>query len=248
MSIALPGKPPLSPKAVRWTLYGLAIVGGLAVVASGIFPSAPFTLLAIAVAFAPLAITLWAPDLFVVMSRPRRGGAPRPGLNPIAGLPAAALFFRAVGMDLIDFAPSWIAAGACAAALAAAAWLRRSVRTPIQLRLYMSLFRLLLGYGAATQADVRFDPSPGEAYRATVMDLRESHGRSTSYKVQLSPWGPLPGASWQDVPGSIYSAISAGDSLCPRLHPGALHERWFTIDLCAAPTATATPAQGVGGL
>jgi|HubBroStandDraft_5_1064220.scaffolds.fasta_scaffold15349_1 hypothetical protein len=223
-----------SPKVVRWTVYALATVGGLVVVASGMFPSAAFTLLAIVVAFAPLAITLWAPDLFVVMSRSTRGRPPRPGLNPVAGIPAAALFFRAVGMDLIDFGPSWIAAGACAVTLAAASWLRRPIQTPTQLVIYMSLFGLLLGYGAATQADLRLDGSPGVEYRATVMDLHESHGRTTSYTVELSPWGPIAGWSWQDVPRSIYQAVSAGDSLCVRLHPGALHERWFTIDLCKA--------------
>jgi hypothetical protein len=239
MSIVEPGKTPLSPKAVRWTLYGLASVGALAVVASGMFPSPPFTALAIAVAFAPLAITLWAPDLFVIMTRPRWGRPPRPGLNAVAGLPVAALFFRAVGMDLIDFAPSWIAAGACAAALAAAALLRRPVQTPLQLLIYMSLFGLFLGYGAATQADVNFDASPGDAYRATVMDMHVSNGRSTSYSVRLSPWGPITGSNWQDVPGSIYHTVSEGDSLCLRLHPGALSERWFTIDLCPPPTAPA---------
>jgi len=239
MSIVEPGKTPLSPKVVRWTVYGLASVGGLAVVASGMFPSPPFTALAIAVSIAPLAIILWAPDAFVIMTRPRRGGAPRPGLNPVAGIPAAALFFRAVGMDLIDFTPSWIAAGACAAALAAAALLRRPIRTPRQLLIYMSLFGLLLGYGAATQADVRFDASPGDAYQATVMDTRESHGRTTTYTVELSPWGPITGSKWQDVPHSIYQAVAQGDSLCLRLHPGALRERWFTIDLCPPPTAPA---------
>lgn len=227
-----PRQLPLGPKAVRWTVYALSSVGAVVVIASGMFPSAPFTALAIAISIAPLAITLWAPDLFVVMSRARRGRPPQPGLNPIAGIPAAALFFRAVGMDLIDFAPSWIAAGACAAAFATAAWLRRPVRTPIQLRVYMSLFGLLLGYGAATQADVNFDASPGDPFRATVMDTHVSTGKSTSYTVKLSPWGPITSSNWQDVPHSIYHAVDAGDALCLRLHPGALNERWFTIDLC----------------
>ena len=232
MSLVEPERVALPPKLVRWTVYGLASVGALVVVASGMFPSAPFTALAIAVALAPLALTLWQPDLFVVMSRGRRGGAPQPGLNPVAGLPAAALFFRAVGMDLIDFEPSWIAAGASAAGLAAAAWLRRPVRTPIQLVLYMTLFGLMLGYGAATQGDVNFDASPGAPFRATVMDTHVSSGRSTSYTVELSPWGPVSGWNWQSVPRSTYMAVSAGDQLCVRLHPGWLHERWFTLDLC----------------
>ena len=74
MSLVEPEQGALPPKLVRWTVYGLASVGALVVVASGMFPSAPFTALAIAVALAPLALTLWQPDLFVVMSRGRRGG------------------------------------------------------------------------------------------------------------------------------------------------------------------------------
>ena len=158
----------------------------------------------------------------------------------MAGLPAAALFFRAVGMDLIDFEPSWIAAGACAAGLAAAAWLRRPVRTPIQLVLCMTLFGLMLGYGAATQGDVKFDASAGAPFRSTVMDTHVSSGRSTSYTVELSPWGPVSGWNWQSVPRSTYMAVSAGDHLCAQLHPGWLHERWFTLDVCPSPS---TPAQ-----
>jgi hypothetical protein len=236
MSAPDAGPTPPAARALRWTVYGLAVGGGGLVVLSGIFPSAPFTALAVALSAAPLALWLWAPELFVNMVRPRRGGTPRPGLNPIAGIPALALFFRAVGMDMIDVIPSWIAAGACAALLAAAAQLRRPVRTPIQLLLYATLFGLALGYGAATQGNVRFDASAGDTYRATVIDAMISRSvRSTTYSVKLSPWGPNTGANWQDVPSSIYSAVGPGDALCPTLHPGALGERWFTIDLCAPP-------------
>ncbi|HEY2706771.1 MAG TPA: hypothetical protein VGI95_01850 [Caulobacteraceae bacterium] len=232
MSTVEISKTPRAPKLVRWIVYGLATLGGLAVLTSGMFPSPAFTALAIAIATASLAITLLAPDLFIYVTRPKGGEAPQVGLNPIAGIPAAVLFFRSIGMDLVDFGPSWIAAGICGATLAIAALLRRPVRTPIQLVIYMSTFGLLLGYGAATQANVRFDASPGDPYRATVMALHTSQGRTTTYTVQLSSWGPLPGGRWQDVPRSIYQTTDEGDSLCPRLHPGALHERWFTIDPC----------------
>lgn len=242
MSIVEHEKTPSKSRVLTWSVYSLASVGGLAVVASGMFPSAPFTTMAIVVATAPLALTLWAPDLFVTMSRHRRNRTPRPMFNPVAGIPAAALFFRAVGMHLIDFRQSWIAAGICAAALVGIALLR-SAHTPIQLAIYMGLFGLMLGYGAATQADVNFDRGLGEPYRATVMDMTVSSGRrTTSYSVELSPWGPLTGWNWQDVPYPLYHAVTEGDSLCVRLHPGALQERWFTVDLCP-PAAT---AEGVG--
>ncbi|HZZ89129.1 MAG TPA: hypothetical protein VFE13_12440, partial [Caulobacteraceae bacterium] len=66
MSIAAnPRAAASSPKLLRWTVYGLSTLGALVVIASGMFPSAPFTALAIAIAAAPLAIVLWAPDLFV---------------------------------------------------------------------------------------------------------------------------------------------------------------------------------------
>jgi hypothetical protein len=237
MSIAERGNAPTAAKVVTWSVYGLATVGGLAVVLSGIFPSAPFTALAIALAIAPLALTLAAPNLFTPKTLPR--GASVRVFNPIAGIPAAAHFFRAVGMHMIDFRESWIVAGVCAAALVGVACLRSwSARTPIQLLVYMCLFGLMLGYGAATQANVRFDNSVGDPYRATVMDSSVSHSRrATSYTLELSPWGPLTSVNVQDVPYSLYQATDAGDSLCTRLHPGALHERWFTVDLC--PTSPA---------
>jgi hypothetical protein len=241
MSVVEPGQKFPTPKVVRWSVYGLATVGGVVVVASGGLTSPPFTAVAIVVAFAPLALTLWAPELFVVITKPKRG-PPVAALNPIAGIPAAALFFRAVGLDLMDFGPSWIAAGAGAAVFAAVAWLRRPAQTPIQLLLYLTLFGLFLGYGAATQADVAFDTGQGVPYQAMVMDMRITGSRTTSYTVELAPWGPLTGWNWQDVPRSVYRAAEQGVPLCPRLHPGVLHERWFTIDLCPDGQTPAAPA------
>lgn len=240
-SVAERGNAPTAAKVVTWSVFGLGTVGGLVVVLSGIFPSAPFTALAIAAAIAPLALTLAAPNLFAPKTRPR--GTSVLVFNPVAGIPAAALFFRAVGMHVIDFRESWIVAGVCAAALVALASLRAwSARTPIQLPVYMCLFGLMLGYGAATQANVRFDNSAGDPYRATVMDASVSHSRRvTSYTLELSPWGPLTSENVQDVPYSVYQAIDAGDSVCTRLHPGALHERWFTIDLCPTSPAAGGP-------
>ena len=91
------------------------------------------------------------------------------------------------------------------------------------------------GWGVATVADTVPDNSAPANYVATVVNKHVTSGRSTTYYLGLSPWGPLQGANDVSVPHSTYQSVAIGDSVCLQLHAGVLHVPWYQVATCAGP-------------
>jgi hypothetical protein len=89
------------------------------------------------------------------------------------------------------------------------------------------------GYGLAAAADTIPDRATPANYSVTVENKHESHGRSTSYYLDLGPWGPMRGPNSLSVPLSIYDAATIGDQVCLELRPGVLRVRWYQMVPCA---------------
>ncbi len=89
------------------------------------------------------------------------------------------------------------------------------------------------GYGLAAAADTVADRSTPASYTATVEGKHESHGRSTTYYLDLGPWGPMQGANSLSVSSSTYDTSSTGEQVCLELHPGVLHVQWYQMVACA---------------
>jgi hypothetical protein len=66
-------------------------------------------------------------------------------------------------------------------------------------------------------------------YPAAVTGQRVSHGRSTSYYLTLSPWGPMTGAFETSVGRRLYNAVNLGDTVEVSLHSGWLHIPWYQV-------------------
>jgi hypothetical protein len=88
------------------------------------------------------------------------------------------------------------------------------------------------GYGAGLQVNALLDRSTPETYRVIVTGKHVSHGKSTSYHLNLAPWGPE--VSGQDlmVSRSLYTGIKAGDTVCMLLRSGALRVAWSELGRC----------------
>ncbi len=147
------------------------------------------------------------------MSRGRRGGeAPQPGLNPVAGLPAAALFFRAVGMDLIDFEPSWDRRRASAArASLPPAWLRPAGAHAHPARALHDLVRPDARATARRRhgrRELRRQPRrPFPVHGDGARTSREAAAPATPWSC--SPWGPVKRLELaESVARSTYMAVS----------------------------------------
>lgn len=222
----------VDPRLLKWGGYGLAALGATAVGWAAFAPGQTPALAAIVAPLASFAAPLASPALFEVKSR--RSG--RRGFNPLVVTPAVCLFILAVMADLTQFTGPLLAAALGAAAGASAGWIagtRPGVAGPIQLTIALAVAGGLYGYGAFALANVRFDASPGRVLQVVVSGKHVSRGKSTSYLLELPPWGPRPSPSSVSVRRSLYDAAQPGEPVCIALHPGALQVPWYTVALCA---------------
>jgi hypothetical protein len=79
------------------------------------------------------------------------------------------------------------------------------------------------------EANARLDRSPGILYTATVQNKQIISGKSTTYELDLSSWGPKPGTNELDVSSSIYNQIQTGQTIKLKLKMGALGVRWYYL-------------------
>ena len=85
------------------------------------------------------------------------------------------------------------------------------------------------GYGVIVEANARLDRSPGIPYTATVQNKQVISGRSTTYRLDLSSWGPKAGTNELDVSNSTYKQIKTGQTVQLNLKMGALGVRWYYL-------------------
>jgi hypothetical protein len=75
------------------------------------------------------------------------------------------------------------------------------------------LVGIAYGYGVIVEANALLDRSPGIPYAATVQNKRIISGKNTTYRLDLSPWGPKPGTNELDVSRVTYMQIQTGQSV-----------------------------------
>ncbi len=89
------------------------------------------------------------------------------------------------------------------------------------------------GFGLAGAADTIPDHAKPANYSVTIENKHETHGRSTSYYLDLEPWGPIQKANSLSVSYSTYEGASIGDQVCLDLRPGVLRVQWYQVVACA---------------
>lgn len=70
----------------------------------------------------------------------------------------------------------------------------------------------IYAYGLVAISNVVFDNDGGELYDAEVLDMRISSGKSTTYYLELSPWGPQTEIKEVMVSKTLYQNTQIGDS------------------------------------
>ncbi|HZY63223.1 MAG TPA: hypothetical protein VFE38_11910 [Edaphobacter sp.] len=91
------------------------------------------------------------------------------------------------------------------------------------------LFGVAYGYGVVVEANALFDRSPGILYTATVKRKEITSGRSNTYKLDLSPWGPNAVNNELDVSSSTYNQIQTGQTVQLKLKEGTLGVHWYYL-------------------
>ena len=177
--------------------------------------------------------------IYLVHSQPLLYGFVTPKRDPRANLTTAFLvsaFGLILGNSGVHFVEkqSLLMYSGLAALLCCAGILSSARKNPAfaMAMILMVIFSCAYGWGLAAAADSVPDKSPPAKYTATVVNKHLTSGRSTTYYLDLSPWGPLQGANDVSVPHSTYQSAAIGDSVCLQLHAGALHVQWYQRVTC----------------
>jgi hypothetical protein len=94
------------------------------------------------------------------------------------------------------------------------------------------LIAFMDGSGAVAHADALLDRSSPRGFISRVVRKRVSTGRSTSYRLTISPWGPQSDFTDVRVSARDYNAVQSGDPVCILLFPGALRISWYLVEPC----------------
>jgi len=93
----------------------------------------------------------------------------------------------------------------------------------------MLVLALIYGFGSTIQINCAFDNSKLQVYDATILDHRMEHGKSNSYYLTLSPWGPMQQADEVDIHSRLYYNTAIGDIVKVNFNQGLLHIPWFVV-------------------
>ena len=161
-----------------------------------------------------------------------------PGVRPtaLAGfLPLAVIAFRGL-VSVHLAAPEPLVVGAAIVGIGATLFLVQhpfAASRGIQSAFALGVFAALLAYGAGAFVDALSVDHPDHSYVVTVQGKHQSHGRSTTYYLDLDPWGDQP-AKAVSVSSRLYNSVVAGSAVCIDHYTGDLRLAWFNVGLCKA--------------
>ena len=95
--------------------------------------------------------------------------------------------------------------------------------------LLMIFMNLFYSYGVIIAANCMLDNSKPSNYETTVAGKRVSKGKTTTYYLDLNPWGTLAEVQEAKVTRDEYESIQKGDSLVVTQHAGYLTIPWIEI-------------------
>jgi hypothetical protein len=103
------------------------------------------------------------------------------------------------------------------------------IRRSVLLWLFFVVFGLFYSGGAIVFANAYYDHSPATLHWAKVVGKYVSHGKHTSYHLDLSPWLDSDETESVTVPSNFYQAKNVGDPVEVLTRPGFLKIQWYTL-------------------
>jgi hypothetical protein len=89
-------------------------------------------------------------------------------------------------------------------------------------------------FGLIAAYDTLLDRASVTVYATRVAGKHTKSGKSTTYYLEFDAWGPFDDANDIRVPRRVYRETQLGDTVCLRVHPGALHVAWYERVECDA--------------
>jgi hypothetical protein len=228
-------------QAKTWGIF--AIIVAAAATAATIFGDPVLRIpFATVLALIPVALALLlhrSPLLYAVF---KSKADPRAELSFALGVSSFGLFISIDGVHFISLQSLGLSAGLIAVAYCAA-FFGSAYNSSSPFGAVMAL--LVLGgfysYGLIVTADSLADNSKTSTYTVPISGKHTSSGRSTTYYLELPPWGPIERGNRISVNRKLYNQFSAGDTICLALHEGRLHTPWYAMVSCNAPRSDNAP-------
>lgn len=93
----------------------------------------------------------------------------------------------------------------------------------------MLLIAGVYAYNALLFINCSYDTNPPEKWRVGVDRKYAQHGRSTSYWLDLSPWGRYDAGKSVSVEYKFYHSVAEGDTVNVLIHPGECGIAWYEV-------------------
>jgi hypothetical protein len=87
----------------------------------------------------------------------------------------------------------------------------------------------MTGFGTARLINCALDAHKPSVFTATVLDRQIVHGRSRTYLLDLSPWGPRSDEQQVEVSPEFYHNVADGDTVKVNFKPGLLLIPWYYL-------------------
>ena len=170
--------------------------------------------------------------LLYTVGKPRRD--PRTELTIAILASGLGLLFGGVTVNFVSYAPLLESGALVAAAYIFAffAYTQKASRV-LSFLTIMLIYGCMYGYGLVTVADTLLDRAPATTFATSVVGEHKVHGKSTTYYLDLAPWGPFNSTNKLSVRQSEYLQTQNGEAVCLALHPGYLHAPWYTRVDCS---------------
>jgi hypothetical protein len=170
------------------------------------------------------------PSLYA-LAKPKRD--PRADLTIAVLASAIGLLMGGISVHFASYKPllEWGAVVLAVFVFAFWTYTQNNPRTP-SLPLILLIYGSLYAFGVVTVADTLLDRRQPATYATTVLDRHIVHGRSTTYYLDLAPWGPYARENKMSVGHREYASAQIGEAVCLSLHAGYLHAPWYTRVAC----------------
>lgn len=216
-------------RGVRWLNYA-----AWALLAWGWFWPAPYRVVIIALALAPLValgVTFYYRPL---VGLDDRRGSKRPSLILLFLFPAVTLALRALlDVQPIDWSGAIVLGAAGGVAMAAA---MVSADPELSRRWFtlmaLGVFAWAYAFGALTIANAMLDDTPARPIETTVREKLADTSKVTTYKLTVGPWGDERADNDVTVSRDVYEAASTGDKICVYVNDGRFGWRWYFVQTC----------------
>jgi len=136
--------------------------------------------------------------------------------------------------EILEYGALWIVTSAAASVIAAlfiTGTRELKFKKPAEYFTAAAIAAIVLGYtfGVYVMGNCVFDRSTPEVFTAKVMGKETSSGKTTSYYLILSAWGPRTEAERATVTEEQYQAAEEGDVVDVYLMHGLFSTPWFYI-------------------